>query len=304
MALVERMSAMLNLPEAAIQSWGGKASHAYKTYTVRKRNGEPRTVHHPAKALKAMQRWLAREIISAWPVHTAASAYRRGLGIKENAEYHAGHRYLLRMDLVDFFPSIRESDIRNFLRRHPPRTVDWTDGDRTLFTRLVCREGRLTIGAPTSPCLSNALCHDLDSTLAAAAAREGIAYSRYADDMFFSTTTANILGAFQDLVERSVAECALPAELRVNRRKTRHTSRKRRQVVTGVVISNEGRIGIGRSRKRFLRGQLHRWNDLSPADRRRLGGRLAFARHIDPEFINALVLKYGHERVAAALRGE
>jgi RNA-directed DNA polymerase len=302
MALVERMSASMNLPPLYLISWGAKASHAYKTYAVPKRNTGFREIHHPAKELKALQRWLVRNTIAGWPVHAAAMGYRRGIGIKDMAREHAANRFLLRMDLQEFFPSIRSIDVDRYLEQRPVGTDDWTDVDRRLFVSLVCRESRLTIGAPSSPGLSNAMCFGLDTVLTGAAGRRDALYTRYADDLYFSTSYPNVLESLELEVSEIVSTCDLPGYLQVNRTKTRHLSKKRRRTVTGLVISSTGQVTIGRKRKRYIRAQIHRFGTLEAHQQRSLAGLLAFARDIEPEFINALILKYGHQRVAAAMQ--
>lgn len=299
--LLRDMTVGLGLPARVIQALARKASHAYKVYSIPKRGGGFREIHHPSKELKALQRWLLHNVIVRWPVHTAAVAYRPNLSIADNAEKHVQSRYLLRMDFQRFFPSITARDVITYLNcTEFPKLNNWDASDLDLFTALVCRNGCLTIGAPTSPALSNALCFDLDRQLEAASHAREVAYTRYADDLFFSTGRRDVLKVFPDLVAAVIRNLRYPGSLVIKQTKTRHSSKKGRRQVTGLVLKSDNSVGVGRERKRYIRSLIHKLASLAPAQRRQLAGLLAFTRSIEPDFVNALILKFGPERIAEA----
>ena len=302
MSLVHQISRDLQLPVPLIRGLAKRASHAYKVYRIRKHTGGFREIHHPSRELKAVQRWLLREVISSWTVHAAAHAYREGVGILKNASAHVHSRYLLRMDLLNFFPSITSDDLQLFLDDRPALTEDWDEADRGFFIQVTCRRGCLTIGAPTSPALSNALCSRLDDRLAAVCARIDATYTRYADDLFFSSTKRDVLREIPEQVEMILDELPFPLGLKVNRRKTRHSSKKGRRLVTGLVLSSAGSVSVGRGRKRFIRRQIHRLELLTEAEKSELAGLIAFAMSVEPDLVNQLIIKYGPGRVAEARR--
>ena len=122
---------------------------------------------------------------------------------------------------------------------------NWGVEDRTLFAQIVCRFGRLTIGAPTSPALSNALCFALDSQLAALSLELGVTYTRYADDLFFSTTQRDVLGHLQGATAEILRALDCPAGLQLHEDKTRHSSKRGRRQVTGLVLGSDGQIHLG-----------------------------------------------------------
>jgi RNA-directed DNA polymerase len=295
--LLNQMATRLGLPGQVIRAIARKANHSYKTYKIPKRTGGAREIHHPSKPLKALQRWLLDNVIMQWPVHDAAIAYRRKLGIAQNAERHVGSRYLLRMDFAKFFPSITAEDVMKYLENEHAE-LEWDATDLEVFISVLCRQGRLTIGAPTSPALSNAICFELDRQLEAIARAHGVTYTRYADDLFFSTVGKDILKNIPTQVQAVVEGLSWPRQLVIQQEKTRHSSKRGRRQVTGLVLKSDGAVGIGRHRKRFIRSLVHRAESLSGAERRKLAGLLAFARSVEPDFINALILKFGPERVA------
>jgi RNA-directed DNA polymerase len=102
--MIGQMAKDLGVTTRFIAAFAQGASHAYKTYSIRKKDGGFRTIDHPSKQLKAMQRWLLSYLLNSLPVHPAAMAYQKKKSIFDNASLHAGSHYLLRMDCKDFFP--------------------------------------------------------------------------------------------------------------------------------------------------------------------------------------------------------
>ena len=298
--ILEQMSQELNLPVTFIAGLAVGASHEYRTFTIPKRNGSRRTIYHPSRRLKALQRWLLLKIIEPLPIHDAAMAYRRNTSILENAERHVNSRYLLRLDFQSFFESITEHDVRLYISDHQPYFDGWPASDVDVFCRLICRNGALTIGAPTSPALSNRVCFELDQRIDGYCQGQGITYTRYADDLFFSTNHKGVLRLLEDEVPRVCAALRFPANLRVNLAKTRHASKRRARRVTGIVLGSDARAHIGRSLKRRIRTQIYRLETLDEKQRSSLSGLIAYAVGLDPNFMNSLINKYGLAKVRQA----
>ena len=301
--LANRIAGALGLPVRTIQVLARKANHSYKTYRIPKRNGGSRVIHHPAKQLKAVQRWLLDHVIDEWPVHSAATAYRRGISIKANAEIHAASKYLLRMDFSNFYPSISDKDILSFLNsERPSNTADWDLKDKNLFVNIVCRDNSLTIGAPSSPGISNAICIELDRRLAGLAQANQLIYTRYADDLSFSSRIPDRLTNIPAQVASILQDLSFPSALGVNPEKTRHSSKRSRRRVTGLVLASDGTVSLGRHRKRWIRSLVFKYESLNTEEKSSLAGLLSFSKSIDPDFINSLVIKYGYDRVSNAQR--
>lgn len=301
--LLEQMADGLHLPPQFVERVAHSADHSYKSYSIRKRSGGHRQIDHPSRPLKALQRWLLSHVVDRFPVHASAYAYRRNTGIGEHATKHSGSRFLLRMDIEDFFPSLTSSHLRVFMNSTAVQAVTgpWTQADRDVFVALVCRRGRLTIGAPTSPALSNALFREVDCALASLAESGSLTYTRYADDLFFSSVQAGVLGAAEVDIKATVEQASFPSGLRINAAKTRHSSKKGRRRVTGITLSSDGSISLGRGWKRVVRSMIYRFAELSDDERLRLAGMLAYGKSIEPDLINRLVLKYGHLAVRQAM---
>ena len=301
--IVERISRELGLPQDFVLSLARAATFEYKEYGIPKHSGGFRIIHHPSKRLKALQRWLLANVLEQLPVHKAAAAYRKRLSIFDNARSHANSRYLLRVDFTDFFPSIRRADIAKYIYDRKVLFSDWTAIDVEVVTGLVCRKGVLTIGAPTSPAVSNVLCYDLDAQLEMRAAKNEITYTRYADDLFFSTVHKGVLQGFQQEVFDVVEKLEIPANLKINVAKTRHSSKRRARRVTGIILGSDGRPHIGRAFKRKIRSLVHKFDSLDEPTKASLQGMLAYAGGFDPDFINSLIMKYGLKAIRTA-KGE
>jgi RNA-directed DNA polymerase len=300
--ILERMAHELGLSVDFIERLARSASHEYKEYQIPKRGGGSRTIHHPSRRLKALQRWILLNVIEGLPVHESALAYRKSKSIMDNARPHAASRYLLRMDFENFFPSITAEDVANYIADRPPLFTGWSTRDTEAFSRIVCRKSHLTIGAPTSPGLSNALCHEMDSQLQAQSAKRGVVYTRYADDLFFSSQSANVLTKFEKDVAKIVRGLAIPAKLKLNSGKTRHSSKRGARRITGIVLGSDGRTHVGRELKRKIRALIFRLNSLDAQSRATLAGLIAYAVGLDPGFMNALIQKYGLGEVRNAAR--
>jgi RNA-directed DNA polymerase len=295
------MASHLGLTTTAIERIARSASYRYKTYLIPKRAGGKREIHHPSKELKALQRWLLYSVIEQLPVHSAATAYRTGRSIRNNAEPHANSRYLVRIDLTNFFPSITLVDISRYIATHATLFIDWEARDIDLFCSIVCRGAALTIGAPTSPALSNAVCYEMDSQIDSLCVAKAITYTRYADDLFFSTNQREVLLSLEPEIEGVLDRLEVPANLKVNPNKTRHASKRGARHVTGLVLGSDGKVHVGRGLKRKIRAMIHGHALLDEAERATLAGLIAYATGIDPQFKNSLILKYGLKAVREAL---
>jgi len=286
------------------------ASHRYKVFKIKKREkGKTRTIAQPAREVKAVQRWLVEQLQSELPIHDAATAYRKGRGIRLNAQRHVQNRYLLKMDFKNYFPSIKRDDLKKHFAKYLPEHFDDDDYECicliTLWRPSKNAELELCIGGPSSPLISNTIAYDFDVLVHNHCAEMGVTYTRYADDLAFSTNQPEILRQIEDFIVETCKRLEYPA-LRVNQKKTVHVSSKHRRFITGVTLSSEGKLSIGRERKRTIRAALYRAknNQLDQKSMAQLRGNLAFAKDIDPDFVSAMCKKYGVAHIQSVLRWE
>ena len=222
-------------------------------------------------------------------------SYAKGRSIVSNARTHIRAKYISRLDLKDFFPSITAKDIETLLRdnRNPSEKFALDDVDLHLVSSLVCRNGHLTIGAPSSPSISNAILYGIDKELSTIAKNSKAKFTRYADDLYFSASQANIL---RDVCKKAVnaIRANRTPRLTLNKDKTVHTSRKYRMVVTGIRITSSATLSVGHDLKRKLRVGAHHalLGRLDEQKRMWLNGMLAFVASVEPEFVTKLRRKY------------
>lgn len=293
--LLELLAQKLVLNPDYIEIVASTASRRYFHFQIDKRGGMyKRNIWHPSKELKALQRVIHDEVLSKLPIHEAATAYRKGSKIRNHASLHLNARYILRLDFKDFFESIKKNEVLAFASdKFPAVTSGWTKQDSELFSDLVCFNKTLTIGSPTSPLLTNAMCYELDSRIVGVCAADNIKYTRYADDMYFSCSEPNILYGLPAKVKRIVRSLNSPTTLWINYDKTIHTSKKHKMCVTGLTLTVDGKVSIGRSQKRHIRSMIHNWNSLQTKEKQYLSGYLAYCSSVEPNFVNILCEKYG-----------
>src|SRR5262249_5072199 len=141
----------------------------------------------------------------------------------------------------------------------------------------------------------NYLLREFDVRATEYCAERNVRYTRYADDLAFSTSTPGMLDEVESFVRALVSD--LPyLTLSLNEAKTVNVSTKRRRTLVGLTLSNEGRPSIGRDAKRELRAALHNLSvgKLAGSEVARLRGRLAFTFAIDPDFVKSLLARYGY----------
>ncbi|QJY36936.1 RNA-directed DNA polymerase [Vibrio europaeus] len=272
----------------------------YKRFYIDKRNSdEKRLIAQPAKAVKTLQRYAISEIEDELPIHSSAMAYCKGRGIKENALVHAKSRYLLKLDLKNFFESISPEILLSVISKH---SIELCDNDKFLISNLFFWKLRrnshlkLSVGAPSSPFISNVIMYFFDKDLAEKCNEMNVSYTRYADDMTFSTQDSNILYKIETIV-RKLLKFHFDNKLTINRSKTVHSSKAHNRHVTGVTLDNHGRISLGRDNKRSLRAGVYNFTQgrLNKDEAMKLRGKLGFAKYIEPKFILRLEKTFGKD---------
>lgn len=282
------------------------APRRYKVYLIAKRTpGKFRTIAHPSKELKLVQRWMVSNVLSGLPVHPAATAYQAGTSILKNAQAHVEHRYLLKLDIKDFFPSIKPADL---LRHYEKFIKPLDEFDRRVLSQILFRRNKetkkleLSIGAPSSPLISNSVFFSIDEEIQTYCTPKGITYTRYADDLSFSTDQPHVLTEVQNVVASILQRAEYP-RLKLNTEKTIHTSKKHRRQVTGLILTPDKKISIGREKKRTIKALVHRYlqKQLPVEQISNLQGQLAYIHSVEPSFLDSLREKYGANELASLL---
>lgn len=305
--ILQRMSADLDLSIFTLVELVRTAPYRYKVFTIPKRNGNLRTIAQPARAIKSFQRWIIAKELAILPIHSAAAAYCQGSSIAKNATAHSKNRFLLKLDFKDFFPSIGDFDLGLHLKKYGQDR--WNAQEIEFISNIVLwlprgeKRKQLCIGGPSSPFISNSIMYDFDKQIADFCNPLDVTYTRYADDLAFSTNAPNVLATVEEQVRTTLALLQYP-RLQLNTGKTVRASAADRRKITGLTITPRGKVSIGRERKRQIRSKLYHFsrNELDLEDALALKGLLAFCLDAEPGFVTRLQNKFGSELVKSALK--
>ncbi|NLX66483.1 MAG: RNA-directed DNA polymerase [Bacteroidales bacterium] len=235
----------------------------YQTFTIKKKSGADRTIHAPVKGLKSILRSLNFVLQCVYEPHEAATGFVLEKSIVDNAKKHVGHHYVLNMDLKDFFHSFDRNRVKMGFMYEPFNL----NGDKEPLAFLLASlcthpfevDGEektvLPQGSPTSPTLTNILCKKLDRRLTGLANRFGATYTRYADDITFSSPH-NIYTdeAFNNELKRIIED---DQKLVINPKKTRLQKAGYRQEATGLIVNDK--VNVRRRYNKQIRMWLYYW---------------------------------------------
>ena len=297
--LISKLIAGTGLSERDVLKIISNAPRRYKEYTIPKRTGGVRHIAQPARELKALQRVLQSEYLDILPVHPSAMAYRIGRSIRDNALAHVENGPIMKFDFKDFFPSIR---VRDWEAYCSDRGLFSDHYERFQASQIMFYKPkgsghlRLAIGAPTSPHLSNLLMFEFDALITEEVQKNYVTYTRYADDLTFSAKRTGYLTGVQSAVQKAIRQVRWP-RLILNDEKTVLATTKFHRQVTGLILSNDKKVSLGRDRKRKISAAVHhaKFGKLDQKMAANLAGLLAFAHAVEPEFVSRLEKKYGRE---------
>ncbi|SNC77620.1 Reverse transcriptase (RNA-dependent DNA polymerase) [Hymenobacter gelipurpurascens] len=229
-----------------------KKETRYRTFRIPKRTrGEVRIIKAPDRGLLRLQRLLLSCLTATFTTsHPASHGFVLGRSVLTNAQPHAGHRFVLNLDLRDFFPSTSIGRVVAVLQL-PPFSL--SKEGAYLIANLCCDQGCLPQGAPTSPLLTNAVCQRLDRRLQQLATHHRCTYTRYADDLTFSCNRP----VFRDRFHQELNTIITAEGYQQNEQKQRLQTPEIRQEVTGIVVNE--RPNVPREYVRQIRAMLHNW---------------------------------------------
>ncbi len=217
----------------------------YRDFEIKKRSGGVRLITVPYPALLEMQYWIYNNILKTISINHSAHGFAQKKSIVTNATIHKGQNQLLKIDLRDFFPSIKINRVVHIFKQ-----LGYPNNVSYYLAAICCYENYLPQGAPTSPILSNIVSRKLDNRLIKLAKKFDLRYTRYADDLTFSgdTIPAKIIEYVKSIV--------IDEGFEVNENKTRLYKNKGKRIVTGISVTQD-EIKIPREYKRKLKTELN-----------------------------------------------
>ena len=242
----------------------------YFSFTIPKKSGGTRSIHAPASELLLIQQAVKNMIEELFEPHEAAYGFCKSRSIVDNAWLHVGRQFVFNIDLKDFFPSIEQGRVWARLQ-HPP--FNFNEANSQLFianfiANIACVEQKvqrfsqelgwqtltksvLPQGAATSPLFSNIISERLDRKLSGLAKSYGLKYSRYADDITFSSDhhVYNEGSSFR----RELLKIIRNEGFFINQKKVRLQHQAYKQEVTGLTVNEKANVN-----KKWL-ADLKKW---------------------------------------------
>lgn len=238
----------------------------YRSFKIKKKSYGHRQIFSPKIELKKIQQKIFEEILKKIEPSEFTHGFREKFSIVTNAKVHLNSKIIYNIDLKNFFPSIKFDKVLDVFKKVGYSglvscllaklcTVDprHYDKNKQKFVVVKTKLPFLPQGSSTSPILSNLVCIDLDSDLNKIANKYSFKYSRYADDLTFSSEIENKLPKG---FRKEIFEYIQTTGFQINIKKERYSRRFKPNVVTGIVI-NKDELSLPRNWVRNLRAAIH-----------------------------------------------
>ena len=268
-----------------------KPESFYESFTIPKKNGEDRIIMAPKGTLKSIQTKLSKQLVEyrasisqkGQEKSNISHGFEKEKSIITNAQIHRNKRYVINYDLKDFFDSFHFGRVVGFFEKNKHFLLPYEVA--VIIAQLTCYNGRLPQGAPTSPVITNLICEILDYRVLKIAKRYKLDYTRYADDLTFSTNYSRFLEVFDSFAKELLQEIS-NSGFTINQSKTRLLYRDSRQEVTGLVVNKK--IGVNREYVKSTRAMaqaLYSTGEFTingiPGTIKQLEGRFGFIDQLD-----------------------
>lgn len=245
----------------------------YYRFRLGKRSGGYREISAPNTTLLNIQKTIYKRVLLSVNIHPAGTGFRQNVSVVNNAYAHLGKKQILKVDIANFFGSIKKNRIIIAFEK-----IGYPSNISKVLAELCVLDGKLPQGAATSPTLSNIVAYEMDVKLAAVARKHSLTYTRYADDLTFSGEDMDfesVLSQINDIVRKE--------KFVIQRKKTRFLTEKRRKIVTGISVSSGEKLTIPKAKKREIRKNVHYILT------RGLAGHQHFIGSTDPSYLKRLI---------------
>ena len=325
---LRHLAALSEVDYGFLRQTVARRTEAYTEFRIKKRMVEHRptqyrTICAPSPGLMKVQRWITQNILAHVPAHICSVAFSKGDSLYKAVEPHCQAKWLVKIDVQSFFESISESTVYRLFdslgfeplvafemarlctrAQHDAQSKKVQGQDYNLASPYVIEQymhsvqGHLPQGAPTSPMLANLACRGLDERLAAIAEEQNLNYTRYADDITFSSSDPNFGREMAKILIQLVYRELARQGLRPNTAKTTVVPPSARKIVLGLSVEEE-MPRLARHFKDLLRQHIHYLThpDVGPIKhatarkfasvvglRHHVGGLLTYAAQIEPDW--------------------
>lgn len=268
-----------------------KPNNCYRQFSIPKRNGGIRIINAPFNNLKIIQKKLALILLEYYEIyikdnnliHEVSYGYEKKKDIYGNANRHKNKRFILNIDLENFFDQFHFGRVCGFFNKN--QYFQLSDKLSIIIANLVCYNGTLPQGAPTSPIITNLMCRSFDRQVLNLAKKYKLHYTRYVDDLTFSTNNKSFTDEYEIFFAKLQTLCdkyGFP----INQNKIKFQSNQSQQVVTGLCVNKKvNTINSYFKSTRAMADSLYKTNTFTinntEATINQLHGRLNFINYID-----------------------
>lgn len=278
---LEELNHLLLFTNKQLNNFIFRKEEQYVSFRIPKKNSnEKRVINAPKKYLRMAQKIILREILDKIPCSDVAMAFIRGRnGLLENAKMHCEQEFLLKFDFSNFFQCIKYDKVKELFIE-----IGYTSIVSEYLAELCTYCKELPQGGICSPCLSNLVCIKLDNGLKEYCNQRNIKYTRYADDLFFSSNEKDILLELKNNIEQIIAPYRTPYfDIQINKRKTKFIQEPWYKKITGITINNKG-IKVPQKLKREIRKELYYTILKNKTDYSKLIGQISFVISVEQNY--------------------
>jgi retron-type reverse transcriptase len=286
------IATVLGIGPGLLVSMTRKPGKHYRHFPLAKKDGTDRVISAPRTYLKVVQWWILDNILNQVRTPEYVFGFSKGKSIQDNARYHAGSAHILNVDIKSFFDTVTVKQVFAIFSE-----LGYEKMTAATLARLCTLDGSLPQGAPTSPSIANFVLAEADRRLQALALNMGMKYSRYADDLTFSSSNY-IAPEFLVQVDATIRE----AGFELKAAKTRYAGTGGRREITGLISGEFVQPPI-EWRKRN-RSRLHRLRQkavLEPADTAYLLGLKGYSMQF-PDAVQMQALSRGADELLGRSR--
>ncbi|WED68479.1 retron St85 family RNA-directed DNA polymerase [Pectobacterium colocasium] len=242
---LDDLATKTRLPKTLLVKYIHDNEHYYNSSYIKKKSKDLRTISNPNRELKAIQRWILRNVLSSLSPSPYANGFIPKKSIIDNARPHRGNQYILSIDLKNFFTTVKASYVFTVFK-----SVGYASKMAYYLTSICTLNGVLPQGAPTSPMLSNLVCLRMDERIGKYCENKALTYSRYADDITISGNKLAVIKKAWIIIRKIISE----ENFTVNKKKEMLSGPQSQRKVTGVIVTPE--IGIGREKYNYFRKRI------------------------------------------------
>ena len=277
----EHLCEQLSITEQLLYCLTYKKEYCYFQKVIPKKDKTERILNVPNLSLKVVQKWILKEILEKIFVSEQAMAFvPHKNGLRENAERHKKNIFLLEMDITNFFGTITEQQVYTLFCN-----IGYNTKVAGILANLCTYDNYLPQGAVTSPYIANLVCYHMDARINGYCSRKDIVYTRYTDDLTFSSDNRMLLNKIEKFIKYIVTDEGFT----INDKKTRYLSNDVKKTVTGITI-NDDSIHVDKKFKRDLRAQIYCSIKLKDyQNNSQILGKIAYVNSIEKGFRDKII---------------